>query len=346
MPVKAPVQDAKQIGITTVTIGSGIAMLSLPDVGSMVVRGANIAPTFPVFETFKFSDNFDNRVGWNINGSIAVPVGGATVSLNGFWARIKGNDSFTCTVQAGNLCQVMPLVDNPAIQQINAANTFGSTVVANSERKVDHWGAALESKWALNPGFLQGHYWAAGADIRGIYQNLDSTITSNDPAWPFVATYGENLNTTYSGAYLAWGGNLSPILLNSWGIETAFRLQGGIYYAHTNYDGQLTNSGAIIGGGGDPSGALTLSHDNAAFIGGATLEARKRITKRAMLSLKGEYEYYSYVPQMIYNTANLGPNPQRGPDRQFGTFIENSHASSLRASLRLTIGLGPDELYK
>ncbi|MCF8476064.1 MAG: hypothetical protein K9G60_03480 [Pseudolabrys sp.] len=362
-------QDSKQIGPATVTIGSGIAMLSLPDVGSMVTRGPNRTVTkFPVLETFKFSEGFENKTGWNLNGSVAVPIGGATVSLNGFWARIKGKASSTCTpaatVAAGDLCVVVPLFDkpstNPPVNGVLGPNSFafGGRLAIDSERKVDHWGAALESKLALNPGFMGGalnrHYLALGADIRGIYQDLDSTMSStatNSPTFLFVDTYNETLNTTYSGAYLAWGGDYSPFMLKrlweSWGLESAFRLQGGVYYARTHYDGQLINTGPIIGGGGDPTSALTLSRNDTAFIGGVTLETRKKIGKRATLSLKSEYEYYSYVPKMIYNTALANnTNSFTGAGRQFGTLIDKGHAYSARTSIRLTVALGPDELFK
>ena len=370
MPVKAPVvQDTKEIGPVTVTIGTGIAMLTLPDVGSMVTRGPNqSAARFPVVQTYNLADDLNDKVGWAVNGSIAVPVGLATVSLNGFWAQIKGKSSSSCTpvepASAGDLCVVVPLFDKPsATPPVNGVlgpsnGSFGGQLAINSERTVNQWGAALESKWAINRDFiglsspLFRPYWAVGVDVRGIYQKLDATISTtatNSPAFSFVDTYGENLNTTYSGAYLAWGADFSPILplFRSWGLENAFRLQGGIYYAHTSYSGQLANTGSIIGGGGDPTSALTLSRNDAAFIGGVTLETRKKISSRATLSLKSEYEYYSFVPQMTYNTAvQNNNNPFNGAGRQFGTFIGSNDAFSMRTSLRLTIALGPDELYK
>ena len=55
-------------------------------------------------------------------------------------------------------------------------------------------------------------------------------------------------------------------------------------------------------GGATLDGTLNLSNDDVAFIGGLVLETRKQINARATLSLKSEFEYYSYVPKMTYNT--------------------------------------------
>ena len=80
-----------------------------------------------------------------------------------------------------------------------------------------------------------------------------------------------------------------------------------------------------------------------AFIGGLTLETRKRIGRRATLSLKSDYEYYSYVPDMNYNDTING-NVLLGPN--VGTTIGDSDAYAMRTSLRLTIKLGPREIME
>jgi hypothetical protein len=345
-----------QVGNATVTIGGGIAALTLPDVPTMLTRTTNTVP-FPVLESYKFSDDFENKYGWNVNGSVAVPVTGAgadEIAASGFWARIKDNESFACNGGLGPQidCLVAPLVDNPAIQQVNGSLALNS-VSGQSERKVDQWGGSLEAKWFLASGpfaatrAMKPQYLALGADVRGIYQNIDATMNSTTGA---TFAYNESLDTTYYGAFLAWGGDYAPILLggiwNALGLQSSFRLQGGVYYADTQYSGNLVSTGPIIGGGGNPTSSLSLSNGNAAFIGGVTLETRKQITPRTNLSLKSEYEYYSWVPKMAYNNTDRGPANIAGPDRQDGTVIGHDDAFSMRTTLTLTIGLGPDELYQ
>jgi hypothetical protein len=331
-------QGSTTVGKATITVGSGMVLMMLPDAGSMLTEGPNNAVTdFPVREKFKFSDNF-KETGLNFNASIAVPVSWMTLSLNGFWANIKGKESLSCTPQTGGLCAVMPLVDDPARMQvqgvIDGGGAFGGRLLADSKRDVDYWGVALEAKRTPAPN---SHYLAWGLDVRGIYQDLNSTIVGTSPAG-FVDTYKESLKTTYYGGYLAWCGNYSPPLLKNWGLESSFRLQGGVYYADTDYRGRLTNSGPIIGGGGDPTSRLSLSSRDMAFIGGLTLGIGKRLSTRTKLSLNGGYEYYSQVPRMIYNTADQNANPFLA-NRQFGTRIQKRDGSSIGIGLILSIEL-------
>ncbi len=323
------------IGKTTITIGSGVTFLSLPEAESMVTRGQNFSLFFPVYETYKFSDDFE-EIGWNVNGSVAVPVGWATLSLNGFWARFKDQNSFLATPQPTQAVLITPLVDNPAIQQVQGTVAGVGYILADADREVDQWGGALEMKWGLDTSFADWNL-AVGVDVRGIYQDLDADMFGTFGR-SFLVSYKEDLDTTYYGAYLAWGGNYAPFLFESWGLEASFLLRGGVYYAYTDYDGTLVNSGPIIGGGGDPTSSLSLSSDDAAFIGGITLGIRKRLGTRAILSLEGGYEYYSFVPRMSYNTVDQGPLSITG-GREFGTSIDSDDGYSLSAGLRLTIEL-------
>ena len=132
---------------------------------------------------------------------------------------------FPAFPRAGGLCVIEPLFDDPGRMQTQGI--VSGSLLVDSKRDVDYWGIALESKKTLLP---TSRYLAWGLDVRGIYQDLNSTMAG---AWigPFVDTYKERLNTTYYGAYLAWGGYYSPSLFKTWGLESSFRLQGGVYYA-------------------------------------------------------------------------------------------------------------------
>lgn len=341
-------EGSMQIGNATVSVGGGTAILNLPDVPSFLTR-VFIAPIR--VETVKFSEDFDDEIGWNVNGSIEAPIGVAkTVTLSGYWANINDEDTTSCTQTLTEFCLVFPIVDGPAPQGFSAG--AGNTMLAISKREVDQWGVSLEVKQKLNGDFWgvtkapPRRHLALGADIRGIDQDLDVSLPASRPgAGPI--TYKEDLDTRYYGVYAAWGRDFEQLLFKGLsqrlGLQSSFRLHGGIYYADTDYEGKQVDSSTAFTP--DTDSNLSLSNDDVAFIGGLTLETSKRIGQRTALTLRSVYEYYSYVPEMIYNTVD----PQAFPavlGFQNGTVINDDDAFSMRTSLRLTIGLGAREIYR
>lgn len=349
-PVNAQDTGSMQMGIATVSVGAGIATLTLPDVEftKFLTTGLDF------IRHVKDSRDFDNEIGMNFSGSIAVPLSGVNgspnvISLNGFWAKIEDKDATSCQGSAAGQCAWVGIFDDPLIAEGNSLGSTGQPagqIISN--REVDQWGVSLESKWQLAPDIMggdidvtnaqRGRYLSIGADIRGIYQDLQIDATSGATTGPL--SYSEDLDTTYYGAYVAWGGDYSPILLenlwNRWGLQSSFRLSGGIYYADTDYDGRIVDAS----GGTQYSQALSLSRNKATFIGGLVMETRKQISSRVVLALKSEYEYYSYVPSMRYNDIDVGSGVS-GPND--GTSIGDDDAFSFRTSLRLTIALGSDD---
>lgn len=351
-PARAQDEGSMHVGDATITVGGGPAILTLPDVPSLFTVNAEGAATIDfVSDDFSFSDDFGDEVGWNINGSIEAPMGAnKTISLNGFWAHIEDDDSTSCirpeSAASRRRCILFPLVDSPGFQGFSA-NTI--SIFADTEREVDQWGGSLEVKTQLTPGVMgvtqapPRRYVALGADVRGIDQDLDVAITRTGQGIGAV-TYTEDLDTRYYGAYVAWGGDIRPFLFKGlwerWGLHSTFMLRGGIYHADTDYNGRLIDN--TDNAGRSVTSALALSHDDVAFIGGLVTETSKRIGRRAVLSLKSESEYYSYVPKMAYNQQDA----TLGTGGQVGTVINDDDAYSFRTSLRLTIGLGPRDLYR
>lgn len=347
-----------QFGNATVSVGGGTAILTLPDIPSFVTRNANVAgATF--ISGFKFSDDFDDEIGWNINGSIQAPMGAnTTVSLNGFWANIDDKDSARCDHGPGiaTACTWFALVDDPTVSAGGSQSSApGDSIISNADREVDQWGVSLEAQRQLPPtvsGVTQApprRFLAVGADARGIDQDLDVALRWITPNAIGPATYAEDLDTRYYGAYVAWGGDINPFLFKGlwqrWGLHSTFKLRGGIYYADTDYSGRIVDQTAAPFS--NISSALSLSEDDVAFIGGLVTETSKRLGKRALLSLRSEYEYYSYVPEMAYNTVNQNAaGIAAGAGGQLGTVINDDDAFGARTSLRLTIKLGPDELFR
>lgn len=296
----AEAQDSgsMQVGGATVTVGGGTQVLVLPDVSSVVTL---LTAGFSDFiRGFEFNEDFDDEIGANINGSITLPMGaGRTISLNGFWANVEDEDTSTCSAVVGvSACFYTAIVDDPTATQFIGPGATNQ-LVSKSERDVNNWSVSLDAKKYMTPdvmGVTQAphrRYLALGADVRGIYQDLDVTFSSPTLA-TFNGTYDEELDTTYYGLYAAWGGDYSPFLFkglwNRWGLRSSFALRGGVYYADTDYKGALVdNSGAVA----SATSSLSLSEDDVAFIGGLTLETSKRLGIRSKLTLRSDYEYYS-----------------------------------------------------
>lgn len=343
-----------QVGSATIAVGGGSAILTLPEIASMMIH---LPAGGPIDQTFRLSDDLDDEIGWNVNGSVSVPIGRTkTLSLSGFSAQIEQTHSETCFAPTGTeVCQIAPIIDTAAGQFQSSGSDGSFTQTSTATRDVHQWGGALELQHTLTPSVMgvtragQRRYLAFGADVRGIDQDLDVDFTASRPNG-YLVTYDEELDTTYYGAFLAWGGDVPRLLFgglrDKLGLRSTFRLQGGVYHAETDYNGEMLQVGPQIGG--DPTSALALSDSETAFIGGLALETSKRIGRRASLSLKSDYEYYSYVPTMAYNQQDFSAffNATQGLGGQAGTVINDDDAFALRTSLRLTIGLGPGELYR
>lgn len=272
--------------------------------------------------------------------------GGRSVTLSGFWSEIDDTDTSSCTRTGPVFCSWVQLSDNPAAIGFAIFNS----ATYRTTRDVNHWGVSLEGSRTLAPGVMgvtQAPYprtLSLGADIRGIDQDISLRTTAT--SLPSPVAYTEDLDARYYGLYAKWGGDYSPLLFKGlWqrmGLQSSFRLQGGIYYADTDYSGTITG---FVGGVTGTNGSLSLSRDDVAFIGGLTLETRKQIGRRATLSLTSNYDYYSFVPDMRYNDVNTNPNPlTTGPNN--GTHIGSDDAFSMRTSLRLTVKLGPDSVFE
>ncbi|RME97028.1 MAG: hypothetical protein D6773_16360, partial [Alphaproteobacteria bacterium] len=318
--------------------GGGTAVLDLPDVEFTKRLNENVGA---IQGRQKDSEDFGDELGWNVNGSLVIPMTGANgnpkyLSINGFYARIDDDDSRVCASPASGTATCAWININGGT--INNIADAGLQTVVNTSREVDHWGVSVESKWQLSPSVMgvtrapHRRYLALGLDVRGIDQETRIRTTNNGPG-----RYDEDLDTTYYGAYGAWGGDYSlPFfsrLTSGLGLQSSFMLRGGLYYADTDYDGTYFTNFAGL----PDRGNLSLSSDDAAFIGGLVLETRKPLGQRASLSLKSEYEYYSHVPTMAYTDQAGGG--ATGPNAV--TRIEDDDAYSIRSMLRLNVKLGP-----
>ncbi len=318
-----------QWGNATVTLGGGLQSLFVPD--NNFIQGTNAGGT--TVQNLETND-VDGELGFGLNGELLFPTamfGAQSMALRGFYGSVSHDSNRNCSSSANFLCTTTPIIDDGTAKVSAAA---GNDLATDSDRDVHVWGVALEGRRHVTG---PTHYFALGGDIRGLNQSLD--LSSSVAGASGTADYKEDLDTTYYGIYLAYGRDYTlPFLgamTSSWGLQSAFRAWGGIYYADTDYSGTYTRNL-----GTNANQKLSLSDSSGAFIGGVTFETRKPISNRTALTLRTDYEYYSYAPEMKYNetvNGNLGSVT--------GTHIDDDDAFSIRSTLNLTIGLGPEALY-
>ena len=347
-----------RVGETTIKVGGGTQRLTLPDIEFFKTATTTGGP-LSLTNRLETND-LDGEYGFSINGEIAVPIQdgilwGDAVAVRGFYGNVEDDENRSCTgstnvaVPSITSCGYSPLVNTAASQQIFFP--AATTLSWKADREVTHWGASAEIvDYFGGGGGLKDEpasrqaYYAIGFDVRAIDQDTDINGSFNF-APVFNVTYNEDLDTTYYGIYAAYGQDFRwPIIGNlgaSLGIISNFRVWGGVYYADTDYSGALIDDFP----GGANNQTLSLSEDDVAFIGGITLESRLRLSERTTLSLKGDYVYYSWVPDMSYNdAASVAGGGQVGPNT--ATTIDNDDAFSMRTTLNLTIAFGPREVLE
>jgi hypothetical protein len=166
-----PVPVIATYGGTTISLGGGAQLLSLPDLDF----------------TFKVNDegaavrkqtNSDlDDYGGALVGSVETPFGywgstPVTGVVSGFFANVENTDRKKC-VSTGSLgCEAEDIVDNP-----NQLDSFGfDQFRTNTKRDVDYWGVGGEARFGKGAepipdsgGYLfRFAYIGIGADVRGI----------------------------------------------------------------------------------------------------------------------------------------------------------------------------------
>jgi hypothetical protein len=212
--------------------------------------------------------------------------------------------------------------------------------VTKTDRDVDYWGGSAEAKFGrmepvqVRPNFMRYDYFLAGADVRGIDQ--DNSLRGRGNVISY--NYKEQLDTTYYGGYVGFGGEYSLGFLgagglwDSLGLRSYYSGRAGLYSANTDYSGRFDPLTS-----GFPVTHLSLSDNELAFIGSVSFETRKQFSPRTSLSLWTDYEYISSVPSMRYTDGGITSNRL--------TRIEDEGEFATRTMLRLNIGLGPAPLY-
>jgi hypothetical protein len=306
---------------TTITLGGGVQFLTLPDINFTGVGN-------PGSFHRQTNSSFDG-IGGAYGGAVETPLGfwggyRVTGAVKGFFSNMQDDQRSGCS----GGCVV--------IDPTGLAPTSGQRLITNTDRDVDYWGGSAEARFGrpepvmVRPDLLRYDYFIVGADVRGIDQNND--LNGKTPNFP-VFKYKENLDTTYAGGYVGFGGEYSLGFLgvgglwDSLGVRTYYGARAGLYSASTDYDGNFAYQSNPF------SSKLSISDDELAFIGSLSFEARKQFGPRTSLSLWTDYEYISSVPKLRYAHDS---HPTR---------LEDEGAFGTRTMLRLNIGLGPAPMY-
>lgn len=330
-PARAQEYATTTIDKTRVWVGGGYQFLSLPEIQFTGNGGLSKL----------HRQNNTEKDFWDIGGSTGAGIetafgswGDFLVSgtIKGFYSNVWTSRRTRCNAGATGCVVIDP----------TGANTFlSSTLNTWATKDADYWGGQAELKFAtgapreVKPEMYRMDYYIAGFDVRGI--NQDSHLRSSSGT---IFTYNENLDTTYTGGYIGFGGEYSfgfiPVVgralkgkggvLDRLGLRTYLNATAGLYNADTDYDGRFSGPAAT-------STQLSKSNDELAFIGTLSLETRAQLSDRASVSLWTDYEYISSVPQLRY--AKPGSTTRFGDDDVFAS----------RTMLRLNIGLGSQQLY-
>jgi hypothetical protein len=252
-----------------------------------------------------------------------LPIG--VVNLKGFYAWFNDKSTLDCTSDSlSATCDGTSIIDLDPIGN-NTLGSPGGSATYRTNRKVQHWGVALEV--AAPDARLAGLQQFFGIAYKAIYQDMD--LTSYWPAFANSQGYTETLNTGYAGPYWSGGSNMS---LGA-GLNLIYGGEAGVYWAHSSYNGYLNQS--------DFSGAiyqsLHLNRNRATFIAALSLALEKKFQSFALEGYANG-EFYSYAPQMAYNQTSTGDgiNPAviiSGPNTS--TNIRNKTAWAVAAGIRL-----------
>jgi hypothetical protein len=205
------------------------------------------------------------------------------------------------------------------------------------------WGNVFSAKPATNakvsPAAVQSFAPKAGIGFRRIGQS--TTITGTDAVFGITLNYDEKLNTNYSGAYL---GLTASQPLDA-GFVVSLDGEAGLYWAHTAYDGSMLTNRVSAG-----NSSLSLSKDNAAFVGAIKAAIDKDLGNNWKVGVFARAEWYSYAPEMNYNTfdrtgtvtAFSGPNNGNIDRKQHGVDLVGRRAPFVQTELKaLLIRIGP-----
>ncbi|MCC7251991.1 hypothetical protein [Hyphomicrobium sp.] len=246
--------------------------------------------------------------------------------VKGYYAEHDGDQVISCqTLTLAQACNRMPLFDPDPNLQSSVGYGAG---VAVYESKLDTrtWGIALEAQTAGSKPI----FGVADLKLGAGYRRIDTEFTINggrvSGGAPVPFTLDEDNGTGYLGGYVGAGSTL-PL---GAGFVLTIDAEVGVYWAHTEYDGQYTSAGMV-----GVAQSLSLERDEAAAVAALKLGFEKDFGS-FQVAVFGRGEYYSYAPEMRYNEIDRVGGVALGGIRD-GTTIGDGDAWTASAGGRVTV---------
>jgi len=255
--------------------------------------------------------------------------------IKGYYSRHDSNQTSTClSTSLAALCSHTPLFDPDANTQQVVPYGPGSNVLTTTDLATVTWGIALEAQTTS----ARSSAGTVDMKVGGAYRRLDTSLSLNGSrvsgglGTPIPYTLDEDNNTGYLGGYVGAVGRLAL------GYGFAVTLDGdvGVYWGHTDYQGQYASSG---GGTTNVSQSLSLDRDAAAVIAGLKLSLDKDFGGiKAGIFARGEV--YSYAPEMRYNDVDRAVTFPAAGGHNDGTSIGRGSATTASVGARVTVPFG------
>lgn len=318
-----------------ITADVGASYLNLPGIKYGLITDTSIQ------ELFAIQSNHDGnlwgvRVGAGLHTTLGEIAGiRTTAAVKGFYSWHDDNQIALCDSIVGvQRCAWGNIVDDPDIGDRFGISS-GDDVLYTTNRKVYHWGVALESRFGTSLLNVQdqvaGIVPKLGLDYRRIDQN--TLIVGSVVIDPTVnVQYKEDLDTGYLGPYAGLAGQyeLSP------GLTVKIDAQAGVYWARAEYDGNYVTS--FTSPGFNSVGSLSLTKDRAALVAAVSLNLTQKFDGFAF-TLFSKGEWYSWAPELAYDNDDEATIVASRPGFVNSTYIDNGQAWSYVGGARLNVPL-------
>ena len=257
-------------------------------------------------------------------------------NLAGYYGRYDTTQHTSCDSSAivGN-CIYFNIFDSVP-GDVNSFTT-GSITRTKTNRTVDAWGIAIETQFDENEasspaGLISGAPFRVGLAIKALQQETHLSVYETNGSE--TVDYNEDLDTFYYGGYISF---LRTLDLGA-GTSLGLNAEAGAYFANAKYKGRydgFLQCGAC--GSAIDRATEKDSHRDFSFIGSVRLDLNREFAW-GTIGLFAEGEYYSFVPEMLYNNNDSGAGPDiTGP--HVGTSIGEGDAYSYSVGARMNVPL-------
>jgi hypothetical protein len=298
----AYIEDARRPRLADLSLSAGYSSFDLPEIrmGTVVSGGFFDEARSRLNEHDGDLDGvrFDAR----LSNAAIHPLGDGTYmnfGFSGFYANYDGSGRDSCSFTDEIDCAYVNILDFDPNEE-NNTGPFGE-LIAKADRTLHYWGVSVDTGMAWGGGGLKDGVperavspWKIGLGVRGLNERTDVKVS--DPLSPHPVDYDQKLDTHYYGGFIGFADRYA--LLDGWLLS--LDVQGGVYRAHTDYEGRY--AGYVLSGDGfiREWGRIEDDKDDSALIAGVQVGIGKALDWGSV-EVYGQAEYLSFVPKVEYN---------------------------------------------